>query len=355
LLKIPSRFSTMLKVRAELFLPLTGRSFRFELVVGEEASREALLSAARNKFKLTPEDLKQAVLSCFSESGDPISLTNTGPSCEDQPDPSDQLDEYWAFNLLGDSVQCLDQPDPSDLANKRVLEPHEKRIFLLRHGQGEHNVHGDHLPDPPLTALGCEQANWWAAEMPKIAQPEVVLLSPLTRALQTGLRAFQNCSTHFEVCRHAGEMPFDHKCNLPNQDLTVVRHLLESEPRGHEILALDGEKSHTGIPGTGCLEEGFTDLPETDWDSTLHGEVDKSRWLADRHRVHHSSVYFLVKELCQRQETTIAISAHNSLIRRIMLPEFVSTDNCEMVEAVLNVQTGQLTTLQRYECPWNQF
>lgn len=234
-----------------------------------------------------------------------------------------------------------------------ALEPHEKRIFLLRHGQGEHNVHlnGRDLPDPPLTALGCEQANWWAAEMPKIAQPEVVLLSPLTRTLQTGLRAFQNCSTRFEVCRHARERPFQDKCNLPNQDLSVVRRLLESEPRGHEILALDGKQSHTGILGTGGLQEGFTDLPETDWDSTLHGKDDESRWLADRDRVHHASLHLLVKELCHRQETTIAVSAHYNTIQSIMWPQEVRTGNGELVEAVLNTRTGQLTSVKRHECP----
>lgn len=241
------------------------------------------------------------------------------------------------------------------LANEAhmFLAPHEKRIFLLRHGQGEHNVGQNwDLPDPPLTVLGCEQANWWAAEMPKIAQPEVVLLSPLTRTLQTGLRAFQNCSTHFEVCRHARELPFHIKCNQPNQDLTAVRHLLESEPRGHEILALDGEKSHTGNLGTGDLQEGFTDLPETDdWDSTLHGKADERRWLADIHRVHRASLHFLVEELCHRQETTIAVSTHHTTIHKLMLPQEVRLGNCGLVEAVLDTRSKQLRIVKSYECP----
>jgi broad specificity phosphatase PhoE len=364
-------------VSVEIILSWTGRSSSAKVVV--EASREALLIAAAKEFKLEPKEMERAGLFCIDMTGDPIELADAEPLSDGDtivmtagelpvPHISGEGAAQKANYRNGDEVvmpavdpptppedpiaaaACSEQLDPWALLSGSVSMPlHEKRIFLLRHGQGEHNATRKYeMLDPPLTALGRDQADSWAVEMPKIARPEVVLFSPLMRTLQTGLCAFQHCSARFEVCRHAREYSFWEGCNKPTEDLTVTRRLLESLPRGHEILALDGMRSHTGIPGTGGLQEGITELPETAWDSTLHGEADRGRFYADADRVHNASFKLLRKELCQREENTIAVSMHAGVMRRFL---GIDAKNCELVEAVLNTQTGQLTRIESYECP----
>lgn len=62
------------------------------------------------------------------------------------------------------------------------------KIYVVRHGQSTHNANQDtpHNPDPPLTALGREQAQITAAAL-RVAQLEAVALyaGPQRRALET--------------------------------------------------------------------------------------------------------------------------------------------------------------------------
>lgn len=62
------------------------------------------------------------------------------------------------------------------------------RIYLVRHGQSTHNANDDvpHNPDPPLTALGREQARLAAAAVRAEARDAAALyVSPQRRALET--------------------------------------------------------------------------------------------------------------------------------------------------------------------------
>lgn len=65
------------------------------------------------------------------------------------------------------------------------------QVVLVRHGQGFHNLKVDghsqlHLKDPRLTALGEEEASLAGRELRKRGfVPDIVLASPLTRAMQT--------------------------------------------------------------------------------------------------------------------------------------------------------------------------
>src|ERR1051326_6533757 len=61
-------------------------------------------------------------------------------------------------------------------------------IYIVRHGQSTHNANQDipHNPDPPLTALGREQAQFTAAALRDRAIGAVALYaSPQRRALET--------------------------------------------------------------------------------------------------------------------------------------------------------------------------
>lgn len=78
----------------------------------------------------------------------------------------------------------------------------EKQIHLIRHAQSEHNARAQMvadedvvrmdpaLRDAPLTTLGHAQAHALAQEVAGLPQIELVVTSPLTRAIQTMLAAF---------------------------------------------------------------------------------------------------------------------------------------------------------------------
>ena len=78
----------------------------------------------------------------------------------------------------------------------------DKRVHFIRHAQSEHNVrfemaddelavrHDASLRDAPLTALGKAQADGLRDEVTALRGIELVVVSPLTRAVQTMLAAF---------------------------------------------------------------------------------------------------------------------------------------------------------------------
>lgn len=79
-----------------------------------------------------------------------------------------------------------------------------KRIHFIRHAQSQHNARAATAPDEdllrrdptlrdaPLTELGHQQALALAAEVSRLRQIELVVVSPLTRAIQTTLAAFHD-------------------------------------------------------------------------------------------------------------------------------------------------------------------
>ncbi|WFD30035.1 hypothetical protein MSPP1_001048 [Malassezia sp. CBS 17886] len=66
------------------------------------------------------------------------------------------------------------------------------RIYLTRHAQAEHNVHGDNsIVDAPLTDLGILQAERMPALTPEVQDAvDLVVTSPLKRTLQTTALAY---------------------------------------------------------------------------------------------------------------------------------------------------------------------
>ena len=77
-----------------------------------------------------------------------------------------------------------------------------KRVHFIRHAQSEHNARSEvaedelavrrdpSLRDAPLTPLGQDQARVLKREVAALHEIELVVVSPLTRAVQTTLAAF---------------------------------------------------------------------------------------------------------------------------------------------------------------------
>jgi broad specificity phosphatase PhoE len=96
----------------------------------------------------------------------------------------------------------------------------DKTVFFIRHGQGHHNVAGDvdyanymkeEYFDAGLTETGWSQVR----SLKGTISVDLVVVSPLTRALQTATGVFQDCSTPIlahELCReHLGVHPCDRR------------------------------------------------------------------------------------------------------------------------------------------------
>src|SRR5262245_47155873 len=94
-----------------------------------------------------------------------------------------------------------------------------KSIHLIRHGQSAFNIAFDSLTridpmifDAPLTTVGQEQAQALRAEVHTLGV-ELIVTSPLTRAIQTTLHAFgadhapiRVESLHTERLEHSGDV-----------------------------------------------------------------------------------------------------------------------------------------------------
>jgi broad specificity phosphatase PhoE len=70
-------------------------------------------------------------------------------------------------------------------------------VYIIRHGEALHNVHRDYPDkDPPLTKVG----QYTTKHMNLAVQPDLILISPMTRAIQTAQNIFPSL---------AGEGPFN--------------------------------------------------------------------------------------------------------------------------------------------------
>lgn len=119
------------------------------------------------------------------------------------------------------------------------------RILLLRHGQSEANATGRDVPDPPLTELGRVQAMAWKGAIGRFGA-EAVLVSPLRRAVETALLAFDKVDVPVEVCRHAREMWWDEQANTPGTPEALAAVLREL-PRGEDVCGAEEALIETAL------------------------------------------------------------------------------------------------------------
>ena len=120
------------------------------------------------------------------------------------------------------------------------------RVLLLRHGQSEANQQGRDVPDPLLTDLGRCQASAWKGAIGRFGA-EMVLVSPLRRAIQTALLAFEAVDVPIEICRHAREQWWDEKANTISTP-EMLHELLKGLPRGDEVCGVEAALDMTDVP-----------------------------------------------------------------------------------------------------------
>ena len=167
------------------------------------------------------------------------------------------------------------------------------RILLLRHGQSEANATKRDVPDAPLTDLGKVQATAWKGAISRFGA-EAVLVSPLRRALQTALLAFDRVDIPVEVCRHARELWWDEQANTPSTPEAIYA-LLRELPRGDEVCGVEEALQETA------------DTPQSE----------------------HESIEALKQVLQRRSEDCLAVVCHWGVINALCGD---GADNCTVVE-----------------------
>ena len=177
------------------------------------------------------------------------------------------------------------------------------RVLLLRHGQSEANATGRDVPDALLTDLGRMQASAWKGAIGRFGA-EMVLVSPLRRAVETALRAFEGIDVPVEVCRHAREMWWNEKANTPSTQ-ELLDELLRTLPRGSEVCGVE--------------------------QALLESE--------DNPRSERESILRLKEVLDGRPEDCVAVVCHWGVINALTGD---GADNCTLVECRRSPQTGRL-------------
>ncbi|KAI4526015.1 phosphoglycerate mutase-like protein [Schizophyllum commune Loenen D] len=121
-----------------------------------------------------------------------------------------------------------------------MVKATEKRIYLTRHAQAEHNVADDYtIHDAPLTALGREQAAKLHADTKDNIQQTADLLvtSGLRRTMQTAIIGYPELRKRLEAAgKPVVVLPQLQECNDLPCDTGSNREILEGDP---EFAGLD--------------------------------------------------------------------------------------------------------------------
>jgi len=107
----------------------------------------------------------------------------------------------------------------------------------MRHGESEANISRRDVPDPNLTHLGLAQAKSWQETIGDLA-PDLVLVSPLRRAVQTACHAFQYEEVPMLLCRFAREIGWSANENTIYSTSAMMNKMLQKLPRGDEVYGV---------------------------------------------------------------------------------------------------------------------
>lgn len=123
---------------------------------------------------------------------------------------------------------------PSPIRALLDARPYTQKIFLMRHGESEANISRRDVPDPNLTPLGLAQAKSWQESIGDF-EPNIVLVSPLRRAVHTACHAFCYEEVPLLFCRFAREIGWCCNENTIHSTPEQMQAMLEELPRGEEL------------------------------------------------------------------------------------------------------------------------
>jgi len=136
------------------------------------------------------------------------------------------------------------QKGPSPLRSLLLKRLRPQKVYLMRHGESEANISRQDSADPNLTKLGLAQAESWQETVGDL-EADIVLVSPLRRAVQTACHAFAYEETPLLICRFAREIGWGCGENTVHSTNASMGRMLEDLPRGDELYGVE-EGLHAG-------------------------------------------------------------------------------------------------------------
>lgn len=134
--------------------------------------------------------------------------------------------------------QAQAKAGPSQIRGYLASRTYQQKIYLLRHGESEANISRRDVPDPNLTHLGMAQAKSWQETIGDFGA-DVVLVSPLRRAVLTACHAFRYEEVPLVLCRFAREIGWCCNENTIHSTVPSMEKLLKKLPRGDEVQGVE--------------------------------------------------------------------------------------------------------------------
>lgn len=186
-----------------------------------------------------------------------------------------------------------------------------KQIHFIRHAQSEHNAraaiapdedivrHDPALRDARLTPLGQDQAKALSAEISNLRDIELVVVSPLTRTIQTTIVAFAN-HTAPRLIEPLHREKQESYCDIGRQP-----HELEQEFAGF----------------------GFDHLDDPWW---FDGPLDGAPYPRETLEAFEQRVARFADWLSARPEHCIAVVGHGTFLRHLTGAVYANAQRVEM-------------------------
>jgi len=223
-----------------------------------------------------------------------------------------------------------------------------KRVYFIRHGQSEANAaKRDTLlvRDALLTDLGKQQASAWHQpnELSKVFNdnpPELCICSPLRRAMETAALVFKNQPRiPIESSRLPRERWWKHYQCIGSDHEETLR-FAATLPRKIQKLAELTD-----------VDKFWNPLLELEEANSLHRDAQgdaKDLYSPSKREEVAQGMKQTVEMLRRRPELSIAVACHWGVINALT---DVSPNNCNIVAADLDVNTGEFLVLQEFAPP----
>ncbi|BFZ63259.1 hypothetical protein YB2330_004380 [Saitoella coloradoensis] len=216
-------------------------------------------------------------------------------------------------------------------------------IYLIRHAQALHNVNDRyHIPDPPLTSLGLQQARDFNTEYSDIPPSvDLIISSPLIRTIQTSLLAFESV-LDTKPLREGSDIDFEGDVVPPKKKGEVKFELMAELQEVSEMPCDTPSPASETSSHFPALSTQLSSLP-----ANYHSK--SGPWSSDESAVRSRAAHVL-RTLKARSERNIAIVTHGGFLA-MLVKGFAGYGNAEARRCVWRDEDGEGLELRWVDGP----